>query len=287
MTEDTKKIIEYKKKFLDYYHKNSNPEITEMVDHILMTDHFYMANCNFQYNYENYEVHVKVDDKNEFPYVIERGQKVFFPRKYNEQEVKGRFISLLKEQDVFSPHRYLDDDSMDVIREAKNQHKKIVVLELGAMEGMFSLSLADIVDEIYLFECDTDWITVLKETFKPWKEKVTISDKKVCEYSDEYHTALDDWNFDISDNLFLIVKIDIEGDERYALNGMRKLLAAAEDFLLFVCTYHKKDDERLVREMFKDNEIRNNKGYFCFYVADDYDEPYIRRCVLKIKKVKR
>lgn len=286
MKEKEKKLTEYKEKFLEYYRNTEDREIKEMLRFIEKTGRLEMMNGNLLHDYDNYIANVSYDDKSEMPYVISGGVKVFFPKKYEKQEVSWRYIALIKEQDVFSPHKYMDDASFEILREAKESGKRLVVIELGAMEGMFSLSLANIADEMYLFECDPDWVTALKETFRPWKNKTTIVEKMVDSYTDQQHIALDEYGFQISEDSFLVVKMDIEGSEREALAGMKKILDAAGDFLLFVCTYHRQDDEALVRKKFHDCHIWNNRGYFCFYVADDYAQPYVRRCVLRIKKGK-
>lgn len=284
MTEETKKIIQYKRKFLQYYQGTIDPEIKEIYDQIIKTDHFYMMNCTLQYNYMNYDTGYKYDTEKGMPYVIFKGKRIYFPLKYDRGEVEQRFIALLREQDSFSPHRYLDDVSLDIIRKVKSEGQRIITIECGAMEGMFSIDLVDLVDEVHLFECDEDWVVALRETFMPWGDKITISNKMICNYSDDKHIALDDCRFSTTESSFFIIKMDIEGAERYALEGMKKLLEECKDYLLFVCTYHKKDDEEFVRRMFRQDEIWNNRGYFCFYVSNDYEEPYVRRCVLKIKK---
>lgn len=281
MNKEIVKIIEHKNKFLEYYEKSNDSEIKEMVSHIKKTNHFYMMNCDLSKNYDSYIVEVRCEGED--PYVTWGGHHIYFPLQYID-EIDWRFKALLKEQDVFSPHRYLDDKCYEKIRQAKLEGKRIVVLELGAMEGMFSLTLADIADEIYLFECNTVWAESLKKTFSRVSSNVHIIQKKVGDKSCDETIAVDDMDIDIENSL-LILKMDIEGDERLALSGCKSLIKSVSSFIGLVCSYHKCDDEAIIREMFSDDfEIYTNRGYFCFYVSDDYKEPFIRRCVLKIMK---
>lgn len=87
------------------------------------------------------------------------------------------------------------------------------------------------------------------------------------------------------DNSLLIVKMDIEGYEMRALEGMKSTLSAAKNVMAFICAYHKQNDEKEIREYFKRGyDIKHTDGYFCFYEDPEYDAPYIRRCVMKIRK---
>ena len=58
----------------------------------------------------------------------------------------------------------------------------VTLLDVGAAEGFFALSVIEHVKEIILFECDVEWIKALEATFKPWKDKVFIINKYVSKY---------------------------------------------------------------------------------------------------------
>lgn len=274
----------WKRRFLHYHKKTKDIEIREMVDHIKRNRSFNMINCELKMDY----LRLKVDcfyclEKNRF-YLIENSKKLYFSKILSKEQVISLYRNLKMEQDEKSPHRYIDEIDIEVIRKAKSEGKRIVIYELGAMEGMFSLNLVDVADEIHIFECDKEWEEALKCTFEPWSDKVKIVNKYVSDHSDKMNICIDDYCKEEMSNTLLIVKMDIEGNERYALKGMKHTLDMVEAFLCFVCVYHKKDDEQIVRKYFQECKIRNTPGYFCFHVADDYDVPFVRRCLLKINK---
>lgn len=288
MTEEIRQIVRWKEKFLEYYKETSDPEIREMVDCIKKRDRFYMMNCQLQYDYWKLNFPCFWDQESQMHYFVEDGKRLYFAPDIDEPAADHLIRCLKQEQDVNSPHRYLDNDDFGFIKKAKDNGKKIVVCEMGAMEGMFSLHLVELADRMYLFESNAMWVHALKNTFCPWRDKVNIINKFVSDRTDDNNICLDDFIANMASindhlgNILLIIKMDIEGHERYALEGMKHTLEKSEQFLMFVCTYHRHDDERIFRNYFNGCNIRNTKGYFCFYVAPDYAEPYVRRCLLKI-----
>lgn len=315
MTEETRQIVKWKEKFLAYYEGTSDPEIQEMVACIKKRDRFYMMNCQLQYDYWQLDFPCFWDQDSRMYYFIEEKKRLYFAPNIDKLNAEHLIRCLKQEQDVNSPHRYLDDDDFDFIIKAKQSGKKIVVCEMGAMEGMFSLHLAELADAMYLFESSAMWVQALENTFRPWKDKVNIINKFVSDHTDSDNICLDDCTVGkvsvndvftdtsvceereysrssncsdkhlLQNNLedtLLVIKMDIEGHERYALEGMKHTLEKSQQFLMFACTYHRHDDESIFRNYFKGCNIRHTKGYFCFYVAPDYAEPYVRRCVLKI-----
>jgi len=274
----------WKRKFLSYHKDTDDAEIQEMVAYIQKTGQFNMINCELQIDYTELGTPLFYCSEKKKLYLIEGGHRLYFSAKQDKSHAMSLYRSLKQEQDVNSPHRYIDDIDMERIKAAKNAGKRVVIYELGAMEGMFSLNLIEYADEVHIFECDREWEEALKCTFEPWIDKVRIVNQYVSDHSDETHICIDDYcERNLSDTL-LIVKMDIEGNERLALNGMKHTLERADDFLCFVCAYHRQDDEKVIREFFEGYKIRNTKGYFCFHSADDYDVPYVRRCLLKISK---
>lgn len=158
---------------------------------------------------------------------------------------------------------------------------------------MFSLKLMNHVSHAYIFEYQDRWVKALGETFSPYREKTDVIKKYVSDCTTEksirlddifkQYAAKDDWGN--KEQVTLIVKMDIEGAEMKALDGMRKMLKEYPKVQLFVCAYHNQEDEDQIRSFFQDGyEIRHTTGYFCFYEDPSYGKPYIRRCVMKIRK---
>lgn len=267
MKNEIEQIIAYKTNFLKYHEHTENPEIREMVEYIKKKDRFGMMNCELTQDYSKLSPDIFYNKSVQMFYLLEGGHKLYFANGFDEEKTLNMYRSLKREQDIKSPHRYLEEEDINIIKRQKAKGKKIVLYELGAMEGMFSLGLIDMVDEVHIFECSSGWISALKNTFYPWKDKVKIVNKSVSDYSDRTHICMNDYCVQSTStlNTYIIVKMDIEGNERFALKGMKDFLEKASHFMLFVCTYHKQDDEEMVRKLFSDCQIRNTQGYFCFY----------------------
>ena len=78
---------------------------------------------------------------------------------------------------------------------------------------LFSVNLC-----YHIVEGDHDWIEALKETFKPYKEKVRIIEAFASSQSFGKYIKLDD----VLDGGIDLVKMDIEGSEKKALIGAKE-----------------------------------------------------------------
>lgn len=279
-----------KRKFLSYYKNTRDLEIKEMYNHIKNTGQFEMINIQLKHDWSDFVPTIKRDDQNNMPYAVHQGKRIYWPEKYNEKEVASQYKGILVEQDEYSPHRYLTDDDIDYIRSFKESGKNVICFECGAMEGLFTRTIIEYLDEAYLFECETDWKDALKTTFSDYTNRAHIISKFVSDHTGGDCIKIDDvfeeqWGGDLEKTL-IIVKMDIEGAELKALEGMKKMLSEAKHTLLFVCAYHRQNDEKEIRDYFKNGyEITHTNGFFCFYTDPLYDEPYIRRCVMKIRSI--
>lgn len=271
-----------KREFLEYYKNTEDEEIQAMVGHIRETGSFQMINNTL---FNNYYGEVKVNKDEIGKYVIDDEIKVYFPDTWDDEHISSQYLALKKEQDPLSPHCYLDKIDKKNILNAKNKYKRVEVLELGAMEGMFSLGLVEIADKIHLFEVDEKWSNALEKSFLPWKQKVIINNKFVDAVSNKENNviSIDDYIRPES-GVFYIVKMDIEGKETDVLKGMCEFIEKSENFMAFICCYHRENDEKIIREMLKKYQLRASKGYFCFYADKNYREPYVRRCMIKALK---
>ena len=116
---------------------------------------------------------------------------------------------------------------------------------MGSAEGIFALDTIELLSRVYLFEYEEFWQKPLQETFKPWKEKVTIVRKYVSDQTEALHVSIDDFMAE-REREKLFIKMDIEGAERKALNGARETLQSASDIYLAVCGYHHKGDPEYI-----------------------------------------
>ncbi|MBQ8197892.1 MAG: FkbM family methyltransferase [Lachnospiraceae bacterium] len=205
------------------------------------------------------------DDKIQLPYIwfrtIDGGlTKMFFPNDYNFVHKDGaRYVyNLMAEQVDDSPHLYVKDNHR--VCEGDS------IVDAGVCEGNFSLKYINVASHIYLFENDPEWIKPLYYSFLPVKEKVTFVGKGVSNVSSDKLCRIDD----VVKRKVDFLKMDIEGWEIDALKGAEKTLLD-NNVKSSICCYHKKDDERLIKNMFESigYKTTTSSGYMLFVYGDD------------------
>jgi hypothetical protein len=192
--------------------------------------------------YKQLKVTVENDSARELLYVLHRGKKLFFPKHYDPNKVVKDYTALVIEQDENSAHRYV---------KRYDELKDFTLFDVGAAEGIFALDTIDFTKKVYLVECLEHWQEPLMATFEPWKEKVEIVKKYAGEKTNDQFIALDDLVLNNTDKVF--IKMDIEGAERYAIEGLKKTMSVNPNIQFSVCTYHRPDDPTLLEEKFKGN----------------------------------
>ena len=114
---------------------------------------------------------------------MQEWKRLYFKKRWNVSGIKKAYADLLREQDENSPHRYLTNTfTVD---------KNDAIADIGAVEGNFSLSVADKIRKIYLSERDNEWIAALKAIFAPWADRVEIIDRSVSDRNDSSHIIMD------------------------------------------------------------------------------------------------
>lgn len=205
----------------------------------------------FTLKYKQLNITQYRDELNQLTYVIHNDKKLYFPRNLKSADINNIYIQLLAEQDEASPHRYV-----------KNWEELSgkTLLDIGAAEGIISLNVIDIIEHVYLFEVDENWIEALNATFAPYNNKVTIIKKYVTNIIDDCNLTIDHFfQGKMINNLF--IKMDIEGAEFFALQGADKILTDSKDIQLAVCSYHRKDD------FFKISRLFSEKFLYCDYAG--------------------
>jgi len=231
---------------------------------------------DFQDKYYPEKIEVFVDKIKKLPYVLQEGKRLYFKRRWSKNKIKNLYNTLLKEQDLQSPHRYLSENF--------RFEQGDVLVDAGAAEGNFALSVVEKASRIILFEPDVEWIEPLTATFEPWLEKVVVVNKFVSDVSDSKFVALDDYFNDTDKISFL--KIDIEGAEQKLFNGAKRILSSNHNFKVAVCTYHKQDDEEEFKKILSDSGFHtsHSDGYMLFYYDKKITEPYFRRGLVRAEK---
>ncbi|MCL2135027.1 MAG: FkbM family methyltransferase [Candidatus Bathyarchaeota archaeon] len=174
----------------------------------------------------------------------------------------------------------------------RRSHKKVkgenfgvseggIVIDVGAAEGNFALSVVEKASKVYIIEGDAEWCEALKQTFLPYKEKVVIIQKYLSNISNEDTITLVNLveKYGLSEIDFL--KMDIEGCEIQALwGGIIDNAQFVDINKMAICVYHNPSDEVEISQFvlrFKYNFCLTN-GYMVF--LDSHDSP-LRKSVLR------
>jgi len=231
---------------------------------------------DFQDEYIADKIEVFNDQVKGLRYVLLDGKRLYFKKRWGKKKIQYLYNLLSKEQDIRSPHRYLTE------RFGFNYGE--VLVDVGAAEGNFALSIVEKASRIILFEADKEWIEPLNATFEPWKEKVEIINKFVSNITASQNTKLDDY---ISiDGAGTFLKIDVEGAESKLLNGCKRILSEQKPLKVAICTYHKQNDEKEFSSLLTQNgfKISHSDGYMLFYYDKKMKAPYLRRGLIRAEK---
>lgn len=235
--------------------------------------------CTYPYNfikkYKEDNIVVNIDSNYGMKYVLHENKRLYFKNEWSDEEIHFKYNWLLLEQDIDSPHRYEYGDF--------KVNEGDVVVDAGVAEGNFALSVVERVKKLYLFEADKDWIPILEKTFAPWKEKIVIINKYISDEDNDNEICFDEYFKGIDINF---VKMDIEGSEKKALNGMQRILSLQENIKIAVCTYHLHNDAAEIDKVLQANNFYTefSKGYMIFNLYDDLRYPYLRKGLIRAKK---
>jgi hypothetical protein len=231
---------------------------------------------NFIKDYENLDFQLNNEDG--FPYLLWENKKIFFKQHWSDLHIIRYFKGVIIEQDPDSPHRYLSED-FDV-------DKDTTVIDIGVAEGNFSLEVVDRAKRVLIFENDPGWVQALEKTFFSYSDRVEIHKKRVGELTSDSSLALDDMHELFTEKIF--VKIDVDGEERKVLAGMKDLLLKNQHIKVAICTYHNQGDASEFEAFFKDIGFQTSfsKGYMLFYFQKEkMAPPFLRRGVLRAGKI--
>ena len=268
-----------KYRLLSRYQKSSNPEIIKVMDYL--TDHpLQVFNYTFTSQYQNDDYEVSYDSEKGLFYALFENKKMYFSRFYRQKkEIQDYCRQIMMEQDRDSPHKYLTEQF--------GVNENSIVVDAGAAEGNFALSIIDKVKKIYLFEPDFHWAEALKYTFEPYADKVTIVNKYLSDYTDNHTVMLDTY---LMGQQVDFIKLDIEGEEYHALQGAKEIISASNKMKCVVCTYHQEYDYIVLNQLFKELGYKTepSKGYMWFPYDKNivYSLPSLRRGLIRAKKEK-
>ncbi len=263
---------------LDYYNNLAEPpsEEIETVLKYLRTKPITVFPYDFNDQYVASEIEVHEDREKGLRYVFLDGKKLYFKKKWSKNRIRKTFNGLLKEQDKRCPHCY-ENDTFKV-------EEGDVILDIGAAEGNFALSVVEKASRIILFESNNDWIEALNATFEPWKSKILIVNKFVGDVTNSECTTLDDF-IPVGEKVSFL-KIDVEGAEYQLLNGCKRIFQEHKQLKVAICTYHKQEDERVFKEILSGNgfETNHSDGFMFLYHDKKIEAPFLRRGLIRAVK---
>jgi predicted RNA methylase len=274
-----------RKVILSYYDSIPPQELTkEHTDALsyLKSSKFCLVPYEWSNTYLNMPVKVYRDRAKKLNYAVLDDKKIYFRRYTDKGMVQRAVRELSYEQDARSPHRYVSDENR-IFGTLPGGGMLCghcvcpgdIVADVGAADGIFSLSIADTAAHIYLFECDPDWIPALEETFRDYNSKITLVRKFVSDVEGENSVTLDGFFKDKSDISFL--KADIEGAEPQMLRGAQQLLSTKRIHKASVCVYHDMSHPAAFEQVFKENgyHTRFTRGLML-----NRNKPYLLKGVL-------
>jgi len=278
LTSKKTRLRRLKKRVIDYFSnlpQESVPEDQKKIVGFLKDHDISVFPYAFPNEYQAADIELFKDSELNLYYMLWEGKKLYYKNGNRPKKAQQYFNSLRLEQDIRSPHRYLTND-FDVA-------KKDVVVDVGAAEGNFSLSVIEKAGYVFLFETDIHWIKALEATFSPWKDKVKIIQKYVSDKTDGQCIALDDFFSDQQTIHF--IKADVEGAEGQILQGASKVISRHKNLKVAVCTYHRQEDADMLEGQLQRLGFKTSfaDGYMLYYYGKTniVREPYLRKAVLR------
>lgn len=212
-------------------------------------------NISINSKYKYRQVKVVFDSEKGLNYVVtESGYRLYFKRGLSKRHIKRMYNNLCMEQDKESPHNYCFDN-LTVTADT-------ILADVGAAEGFLTLKFIDKIKKAYLFETEVEWVEALKATFEPWKDKIIIINKYVSNKDDENNNITLDTYFNQNEKPTLL-KFDVEGAEKSALEGAAQLLKRSSVTDLLVSLYHRREDAEVLPNMLeqKNYTVNISPGY--------------------------
>lgn len=271
------RLIEEQKKNLpvilkNYFKGTKDSEILQILA-FLENNPLQMFPYEFTKKYSSESMKVFENHVSGYPYAMIQNSKVFFPKSFSPEDIKVAVKEAILEQDVESPHRYLNG--------TVNLQGDDVAALAGASDGAFCLDIIEKVKKVYLFEPDPMWHEPLNLTLDKWRGKFEIVPKFVSDSNDNQSVTLDSF-FARERDYPTFIQADIEGCETRLLTGAKKLLEAGRRMRFSICSYHQPEDFEEISEILARNgfHVQPSRGYMLMWMQAPLPKPYLRRGVV-------
>ena len=246
--------------YIKYIHYGAeDPQITEILNYMDRHGKPEIFNYDFisEYPRERYQIYYDSDHK--YPYCMFLDKRIYYPKDWGEEKILDWHRSVIYEQDERSPHCYINEGGEVAVGD--------VLLDAGAGEGMFTLSVIEKVSKVYIVEADPIWEEPLRLTLRDYLDKVAFVTKYLSDKDTEQEVTVDKI---IGNGKINFIKMDIEGFEISALCGAKQTLQQT-NLKCALCTYHRKTDAASIKEILEGFgfETKYSKGYM--YIYDDIE----------------
>lgn len=182
------------------------------------------------------------------------------------------FNSILKEQDIRSPHYYFNPSD--------ERLKDSTFLDIGGAEGYMTLLMLPYVKQAVIFECDKNWVEALQATFEPYRDRVKIISRFAGAETTDEMVRVDDI---VKGQNNVVLKIDVEGMEAEVLSGATETLQK-DDTKVFVCAYHKERDEEELSDMLRQYGFETEVSDGWIYPVWENGEAGFRKGIIRAWK---
>lgn len=261
------------------YQTSDDPEIRQILENIKKQGYVLPYNQDFVKNHivtEQNRPKIYYDADAGMYYVFLDNKRMYYPKGHSEGSVLGQVCFCYLEQDINSPHRYLDKTFQ--VSEGD------IIIDAGVAEGNFALSVVEKAKKVYLVECEHEWVEALEKTFEPWKEKVVIVEKMLGNQDDDTHIMIDSF---VEEGEVNFIKLDVEGAEIDSLKGASKVLENSKQVKCAICAYHRKNAEKDIRAFLEEKGFytTTTKGYMFFKEdMDSWTDGELRRGIVRAVK---
>lgn len=222
-----------------------------------------------------------IDQESHLPYVIHKNKKLFFKESQTPTEALDLYQNLIQTEKILGI-----EDIEDAPHQYQSPHVHVsdgdVIFDIGAAEGLFALDHIKRASHVVLVESDPEWIIPLKQTFAPYKDKVTIIQKLVSATDTNTTISLGKIMSSI-DYCSAFIKMDIEGYELQSLTAAEKILRRENCVKLSIAAYHKQHDAEEMKSFFDNIGYYSefSTGFMLYYYYDTPTPPYFRKGIIR------
>lgn len=270
----------YYQLILNYYNSSPSDDFRDEIDFLKELGH--IEAFPYKRLKSLTDVQAFFDPVKQMPYVIHPpNKKLFFPKNWSVVQARENYIKFIQTENLLggnylkkSPHQYQSENVF--VKEND------VVIDVGCSEALFALDVIDIARKVYLIESNAIWLEPLRETFKPYMDKVEIINKAISNTEDQSRISLNSLLKD-EDYSQLFIKMDIEGDELNVIENSRLILRSNRDVRISCCTYHRHDDAQKINAVLEELGYKTefSEGYMLFFYDNDLKPPWFRKGLIR------